>query len=319
MPSLVCDVVPFAVQQSGNSMNFIDVDPLTYNIDENAILNTISSRTGAILAVHQFGFPCHMNAITDIAEDKNCIVIEDAAQSFGAEYNNKKVGTIGDVGIFSFNNKVLDACGGGLIVTNNQQYYQKMNEIARSRYSLDFTRKRILRNLIRSWLLSDYPGIGFAIGDLFKKELIPDLTETINPLTPLLLKNSLPEIENIVNIRRKNFNCYLSNLSGKNLIKPAWQYQQKPSFTFCTIRFGDSDTRNTIKTKLLERGIRSEVLAQPTHHKFNPKSELPMTELVANTMLSFPTDPHLDQKQILCVTNMINRFLAYVPDQPQRS
>jgi dTDP-4-amino-4,6-dideoxygalactose transaminase len=69
LPSLVCDVVPYAIKQSGNSLNFLEINPATYNIDENDILKKISSKPGAILTVHQFGFPCQMDVITDIAED----------------------------------------------------------------------------------------------------------------------------------------------------------------------------------------------------------------------------------------------------------
>jgi dTDP-4-amino-4,6-dideoxygalactose transaminase len=314
LPSLVCDVVPHTIQQSGNPMNFLEVNSSTYNIDENDILNKITSKTGAILAVHQFGFPCQMDTISDIVKDKNCLLIEDAAQSFGAEYKNKKVGTIGDIGIFSFNNKVLDACGGGLIVTNNQQYYRKMNEIAESQFSIDYNKKRIIRNLIRSWLLSDYPRIGNAIGGLVSKEFIPELTEKINSITPLLVQNIFPEIEKILCYRKKNFNYYLSYLKANKIIKPKWENQMKPSFTFCTLRFANTSTRNIIKSMLSKKGIQSAVLAQSAHRKYNSKLHLPATDLVANTMLSFPTDPHIDEKHILCVTDRINQILYDEPN-----
>jgi len=100
---------------------FVDIDPNTFNIDVKKIENAITPRTKAILPVHLYGQPCDMDIIIDIARRHDLFVIEDACQAIGATYKGKMVGTIGDVGCFSFYpTKNLGAMGdGGLLTTNS--------------------------------------------------------------------------------------------------------------------------------------------------------------------------------------------------------
>lgn len=105
---------------------FADIDPETYNIDPNEIEKNITERTKAIIPVHIGGCPADMDAIMDIAKRHNLIVIEDCAQAHSAEWKGKKVGSIGDMGCFSFqSSKNLCAGEGGIITTNNQELGDK--------------------------------------------------------------------------------------------------------------------------------------------------------------------------------------------------
>ena len=101
---------------------FVDIDRDTFNIDPAKIEAAITPKTKAIIPVHLYGQPCDMDPIMDIAKRHNLFVIEDACQAIGAEYKGKKVGTIGDVGCFSFYpTKNLGAMGdGGLISVNSE-------------------------------------------------------------------------------------------------------------------------------------------------------------------------------------------------------
>jgi len=100
---------------------FVDIDPVTYNIDPAKIEAAITPKTKAILPVHLYGHACDMGAILEIAKKHNLMVLEDCAQSFGSEYNGKKTGSIGDAGAFSFfPSKNLGAFGdGGMFTTND--------------------------------------------------------------------------------------------------------------------------------------------------------------------------------------------------------
>ncbi|MGB9597791.1 MAG: DegT/DnrJ/EryC1/StrS family aminotransferase, partial [Candidatus Poribacteria bacterium] len=105
---------------------FADIDPDTYNIDPNEVEKAITERTKAIIPVHIGGCPADMDAIMDIAKRHNLIVIEDCAQAHSAEWKGKKVGSIGDMGCFSFqSSKNLCAGEGGIITTNNQELGDK--------------------------------------------------------------------------------------------------------------------------------------------------------------------------------------------------
>lgn len=99
---------------------FADIDPKTCCLDPESIEAKITPRTKAIIAVHIFGYPADMDAIMRIAKKHNIKVIEDCAQAPGAEYMGKKVGVLGDIGIFSFNyHKHIHTGEGGVITTND--------------------------------------------------------------------------------------------------------------------------------------------------------------------------------------------------------
>lgn len=109
---------------------FVDIDPDTYNISPAAIEAAVTERTMAIIPVHFGGLACDMDAIMDIAKRHNLYVIEDAAHAHGAEYKGKKLGSIGDVGSFSFqSSKNLTSGEGGIVITNDDELYAMMRSL----------------------------------------------------------------------------------------------------------------------------------------------------------------------------------------------
>lgn len=111
----------------GGTPVFADVDPKTYNIDPEDIRRKITDRTKAIIAVHLAGQPCDMDAIHSIAREHGLIVIEDGAHALGSVYKGKKVGSMSDMTTFSFHPvKPITTGEGGMIVTDNEDFYKKM-------------------------------------------------------------------------------------------------------------------------------------------------------------------------------------------------
>ena len=111
----------------GGTPVFADVDPKTYNIDPEDIRRKITDKTKAIIAVHLAGQPCDMEEIHKIAKEHDLLVIEDGAHALGSVYKGKKVGTLSDMTTFSFHPvKPITTGEGGMIVTDNEQFYQKM-------------------------------------------------------------------------------------------------------------------------------------------------------------------------------------------------
>jgi dTDP-4-amino-4,6-dideoxygalactose transaminase len=110
---------------------FVDIDPITFNIDPNLIEAKITPRTRAIIPVHLFGQCCDMSAIWDVAEEHQLYVIEDAAQSFGAEYEGRRCGTLGAACCLSFYpTKNLGALGdAGLVTTNDPVVDKKLRAL----------------------------------------------------------------------------------------------------------------------------------------------------------------------------------------------
>ncbi|MEY2357568.1 UDP-4-amino-4,6-dideoxy-N-acetyl-beta-L-altrosamine transaminase [Lysinibacillus capsici] len=115
------------VRYMGGTVVFADIDANTYNINPEEIRKKITQNTKAIIPVDFTGQPADMDIIMDIAREHNLVVIEDGAHSLGAEYKGKKVGTQADMTMFSFHPvKPITTAEGGIIVTNNEEYYRKL-------------------------------------------------------------------------------------------------------------------------------------------------------------------------------------------------
>lgn len=112
-----------AIARVGATPVFVDIDPGTFNIDADAIEAKITSKTKAIIPVHLFGQCANMGKIMEIAENHKLLVVEDAAQAIGAEYEGKRAGSLGNYGCFSFfPSKNLGGFGdGGMVTTNNAE------------------------------------------------------------------------------------------------------------------------------------------------------------------------------------------------------
>lgn len=117
-----------AVVNAGARAVFADVDRSSQNITAETIAPALTPKTKAILCVHLAGWPCEMDAIKQLADDHDLVLIEDCAQAHGARYQNKSVGTFGDISAWSFcQDKIMTTGGeGGLVTTNNEGLYRKM-------------------------------------------------------------------------------------------------------------------------------------------------------------------------------------------------
>lgn len=116
IPILACNCLPI----------FADIDPATGNLSAQTIAAKLTPRTKAVIVVHLFGRPADMDPIMELARSRGLRVIEDCAQAHLAEYRGRKVGTIGDLGCFSFQQSKQITCGdGGLTVTNDEELAER--------------------------------------------------------------------------------------------------------------------------------------------------------------------------------------------------
>jgi len=120
-----------AITRLGARPVFVDIDPVTYNIDAAKISGAITSQTQAIIPVHIYGQCADMDAVLSIAQEKNVPVIEDAAQAIGAEDRGRRAGSMGLGGCFSFYpTKNLGGAGdGGLVTTNNANFAARLKRL----------------------------------------------------------------------------------------------------------------------------------------------------------------------------------------------
>ena len=131
VPTMTFAATANAVIHAGGIPIFVDCDQNTMNIDPREIVKKITSKTKAIIPVHFAGRPCDMDAIMAIARKYDLKVIEDCAHAIEAEYKGKKVGTFGDIGCFSFYvTKNIVTGEGGMAITNNEEYADKIKILA---------------------------------------------------------------------------------------------------------------------------------------------------------------------------------------------
>ncbi len=130
VPTLTYVATANVVRYCGAEPVFVESEPRAWNIDPSRIEEKITARTRAIIPVHLYGYPADMDPIMDLAQRHRLFVIEDAAEAHGAEYKGRKVGTIGDAGVFSFyGNKVITTGEGGMLVTNDSQLAERARHL----------------------------------------------------------------------------------------------------------------------------------------------------------------------------------------------
>lgn len=164
IPAFTMIASAFAVCYTGAMPVFVDVDPGTWNIDVSKIEEKITERTKAIMPVHIFGQMCEMDKITEIARKYNLKVIEDAAEAHGATFKGVKAGSYSDIGSFSFfANKNLTTGEGGMLVTNDENLYNKMRYHKNMCFPLDGNRNYMHNDIGFNYRMSNViAAIGLA-------------------------------------------------------------------------------------------------------------------------------------------------------------
>jgi perosamine synthetase len=126
VPDLTFVATANAVAYTGATVVFVDIDARTLCMDPGAVERAITARTRALIPVHLYGHPANMGRLMEIAEERGLAVIEDAAEAHGAEVAGRRVGSIGDCGVFSFyGNKVITSGEGGMLTTGDREIYLK--------------------------------------------------------------------------------------------------------------------------------------------------------------------------------------------------
>ncbi len=182
---------------------FADVDRTTWTIDPESIKRRITARTRAIVPVHLYGHPCDMDPILDLAREHKLFVIEDCAEALGAEYKGRKVGTIGDVGTFSFfANKVITTGEGGMVTTNSPELLEKMTLLRDHGMTRDrrYWHERAgfnyrLTNLQAAIGLAQMEHIDQILS--FREEIVARYNRQLGPIDGIILPPAEPWAKNI--------------------------------------------------------------------------------------------------------------------------
>ncbi len=278
-----------AVCRYGATPVFVDIDPATFNIDVNQIEAKITPKTKAIIPVHLYGQSADIDAVMAIARKHNLVVIEDACQAIGAEYQGKRVASIGDYGCLSFfPSKNLGCFGdGGMVICNDPAKAEKL---------------RILRN---HGMAPQYHH--HLIGSNFR----------LDALQALVLLVKLPHLDDWASGRQKNAADYNELFAGvENLTVPAVApYASRHVFNQYIVRIG-AGKRDAVWNGLKEMGIGSAVYYPIPLHLQECFKELgykqgdfPESERAANETLALPIFPELTMSQKEQVAEAVKSLL----------
>lgn len=255
---------------------FCDIDPKTYNIDPNRIEEKITKKTKAIIVVHLYGQPCDMRAISDIAKDNGLFVVEDACQAHGAEYRGKRVGSLGDIGCFSFYaTKNMTTGEGGMITSSDAKVAEKarmlINQGQRERYQHEV--------LGYNYRMTD---IAAALGRV-----------------------QLKRLDNLNERRKRNARFYDENLKGVEISCVAPDV--KHVYNQYTIRV---KKRDRFIEHLKKNGVGYGIYYPIPIHKQPPfrahGAAFPNAELASKEVVSIPVHPSLSKKDLKRTVKVVN-------------
>lgn len=271
-----------AICYVGATPVFVDIDPDTYNISSKAIQAAITSKTKAILPVHIFGQVADMQEIVKIAKDNNLKIIEDCAQSFGAELNKQQTGSFGDAGCFSFfPSKNLGCYGdGGLLTTNS-------DEIAEH-----FTLLKSHGSKVRN------------------QHVIVGWNSRLDELQAAILRIKLKHIDKFNKNRVAVAKKYNDLLSSPSIRTPIFEENMSHVFHQYTLL---SENRDAISEQLNKENIGHAVYypmplaEQPAFNPISHAESLDVTQDICSKCISLPIFPEMSDEQIEKVVATVKR------------
>lgn len=279
---------------------FVDIRPDTLNIDENLIENAITSKTKAICVVHYAGVACEMDKILDIANKYNLAVIEDAAQGVGSFYKGKSLGTIGDLGCFSFHEtKNIISGEGGALIINNEKYIERA-EIIREKGT---NRSKFFRGQVDKYTWVDI-GSSYLPSDMIAAFLFSQL-ENMDKINQKRI-----EIWN----KYDNFFAQYDNIIRRPIIPNECKHNAHMYY----LLFNDLEIRTKFINFLKENNIMSVFHYIPLHsspagQKYCKTSgQMNVTNIISDTLTRLPLFYDLSNENLDYIFSIIDKFMKKI-------
>ncbi|QQG44088.1 MAG: DegT/DnrJ/EryC1/StrS family aminotransferase [Candidatus Roizmanbacteria bacterium] len=269
---------------------FVDIEPFTFNIDTQKIEAAVTKKTKAILVVNLYGQPADYDRILSIAKKHNLTVVEDAAQSVGAEYKGKKSGNLADIGCFSFYGTKNITCGeGGMITTNNKHYYEK--SLLFRNHGQDEKKK---------YFYSDI-GYNYRLTDILASIALIQL----NKIKTMTKKRQMIALKYDKILR--DVNGITTPFTAPNRTHVYHQYTIKVTKDFKLKRYA-------LKDYLYKKGVQTNIYYPKPLYEFDhlqvgkKQKSYPITEAVTKECLSLPIYPALKNSDIDYIIDLIKKI-----------
>lgn len=276
VPELTWVATASAIKYVGATPVFADVDLNTWCIDADNLQNYLTENTKAIMPVHLYGNPAEMSKIMSFANENNLSVIEDAAPAIGATYGNRKVGSFGDFGCFSFQGAKLLVTGeGGMVVTNDEEKFNKLKKL---------------------WDHGRVPGT-FWIDELGYKFKMSNLQAAFG-------LGQLEHIEALIESKKRIYTRYVENLKNTKGIKLSKAGNNTESIYWMTSILIDSDSeikREAMRSKLRDMNIDTRpVFPAISQYPIWGKKykENPNSKIISENAFNLPSGVNLKKEEI---------------------
>lgn len=272
---------------------FADIEERTFGLDPEDVQRRITSRTRAIIPVHYGGCLCNIEALKKVADKHGLLLIEDAAESFGAMAGNKMVGSFGDCAMLSFcQNKIITAGEGGAVLTNSLRIYEKLKLIRSHGRSG-------AGNYFSSSKSFDYVCLGYNFR-------MPSILAAVG-------MSQLKRADKIIALRRQKagyMSSRLRQIEEIAVFDPPKDYFNVYQLYSVIVR----RRREQLREYLASKGIATKVYFDPVHlsrfYKSRSKqaARLPVTERISKQVLSLPIHPGLSEKEMDYIVKTIKTF-----------
>jgi len=288
VPSFTFVSTANAVVLAGSKPIFAEIEDQSYGLDSDDVKEKITNKTKAIIPVHYGGAPCkEIKALKEIADDYKLLLIEDAAESFGAKINNKLVGTFGLSAMFSFcQNKIITSGEGGIIITDSEKIFQKL---------------KLIRSHGRLEKGDDYFSTTHELD-----YILMGYNYRMSSITAALALSQLSKIDKIIKIRREKALYFNDKLSKIKKVKIPKEFDKHfHIYQMYTIMLENNKIREKIRQELAKVGVMTKVYFNPVHlktyyrKKFNyKKGDLSRTEKISKKVLTIPLYPNLTNQEM---------------------
>lgn len=291
IPTFTMIATANAVTYTGAKSVLIDSEPETWNIDTSKIEKEITKRTKVIVPIHTYGHPADMDPILELAEKHGLYIVEDAAEAHGAEYKGRKMGSIGDLGCFSFYaNKIITTGEGGMIVTNDERLAEKARWLrahAFGRHGKHFYHEAL--------------GFGYRMSGL----------------QAALGLAQLERIDEFVSIRINNaklYNSLLSELGDKITLPPKAPWAKNVYWMYSILvedEFGMS--REELMKRLELEGIETRTFFYPIHiqpisARQSQQQKFPVAGELSRKGVNLPSGNTLTADNVMYVCECIKKY-----------
>ena len=291
-PVFTCTATNIPLLYIGAKIKFADLDTKTMNICVKSVKKLITKRTKAIICVHYGGLPCDLKELQELADKFKIPLIEDAAHALGAEYNNKKIGSISDFTIFSFQAiKHITTGDGGALCIKNKNFLEKAKRLRW--FGIDREKKQL-----GIWE-NDIKEIGY-------KYQLSDLGATLG-------YESLLEFKKILKHRKNIYQIYLNELQKNQNITCVHEESKikKHAAWFFTIL---TDKKDFLQKKLRFRGIETNQVhfrndKYSIFKKFVKNSRFPNMDYIEDKYLVLPIHTKMSLNDAVSVAKEINKIL----------